>query len=47
MNIAIIGIGHVGLVTEARYAELGVHVTCVDVDAEKVERLGCVEIPIY
>jgi UDPglucose 6-dehydrogenase len=47
MNIAIIGTGYVGLVTGACFAEFGVNVTCVDVDAEKVGRLGRGEIPIY
>ena len=32
MNIAIVGSGYVGLVTGACFAEIGVNVTCVDVD---------------
>jgi len=47
MHIAVIGSGYVGLVTGACFAEFGVDVTCVDVDAEKIARLTAGEIPIY
>lgn len=47
MNIAVIGTGYVGLVTGACFAEFGVNVTCVDVDAEKIARLNAGDIPIY
>ncbi len=47
MHIAVIGSGYVGLVTGACFAEFGVDVTCVDVDAEKIARLSTGETTIY
>ncbi len=47
MKIAIVGTGYVGLVTGTCFSEMGVDVTCVDVDAGKIERLRCGEVPIY
>ncbi len=45
--IGVIGTGYVGLVTAAGFAALGSDVYCVDIDAEKVERLRRGEVPIY
>ncbi len=47
MKIAIVGTGYVGLVTGTCFSEMGVDVTCVDVDDGKIERLRCGEVPIY
>ena len=40
MNIAIVGTGYVGLVSGTCFAEMGIDVTCVDVNEEKVRRLN-------
>lgn len=47
MHIAVIGSGYVGLVTGACFAEFGVDVTCVDVDAEKIAQLALGKSAIY
>ncbi len=47
MNIAVVGTGYVGLVTGTCFAEMGNHVICVDIDANKVERMRNGQIPIY
>ena len=47
MNVAVVGTGYVGLVSGACFADTGANVTCIDVDAKKIERLMNGEIPIY
>lgn len=47
MNIAVVGTGYVGLVSGACFSEMGVNVTCVDVDKNKIEALQNGKVPIY
>jgi UDPglucose 6-dehydrogenase len=47
MKIAVVGTGYVGLVTGTCLAETGNHVTCVDINAQKVEMMRNGQVPIY
>lgn len=47
MNVVMIGTGYVGLVSGTCFAEFGANVTCVDVDAAKIDKLNGGAVPIY
>src|ERR1700733_3303362 len=47
MKIAVIGSGYVGLVAGAGFSDFGNHVTCVDIDPSRIERLRRGEIPFH
>ncbi len=47
MDIAIVGVGYVGLVTGTCFSEMGIKVTCIDVDIEKIKKLKKGIISIY
>lgn len=47
MKISVVGTGYVGLVSGTCFAETGIDVTCIDVDAKKIDDLNNGKIPIY
>jgi len=47
MHVSVIGTGYVGLVTGACFAEFGVHVTCMDNDARRIQKLENGDVPFY
>lgn len=47
MKIAVIGTGYVGLVTGTCFAETGNHVSCIDIDTNKIKKLNAGTITIY
>ena len=47
MHVIVVGTGYVGLVSGTCFAEMGIEVTCVDVNAEKIRSLQQGEMPIY
>lgn len=47
MKITVVGTGYVGLVSGTCFSEVGIDVTCVDIDQAKIDRLKKGEVPIY
>ena len=47
MKITVVGTGYVGLVTGTCFAETGLDVVCLDIDAEKINQLNQGKVPIF
>lgn len=47
MKITMVGTGYVGLVSGTCFSETGIHVTCVDIDKQKIDALNAGKVPIY
>ncbi len=47
MKLAVVGTGYVGLVTGSGFADLGLEVTCVDIDEGRVRQLQSGQVPFF
>ena len=47
MHVTMVGTGYVGIVSGVGLADLGLHVTCVDCDEQKIQNMRQGKMPIY